>query len=324
MATRFSNGLVPLSALVQLDCGRWTAPTSAARWYALREKVWRERGVWLVITDGPNAYRSLANQHKARDEMCALGNCLAAAYPGTSSHGGTWWRPGVGWVDAMAFDISNWWAVPWEYFKAACASVGLHAGLITPDMAGGVSEWHHIIDLDPWGAIPAGLGATPFGVVEDKLEEGEMRGFAIETKSSKVFYVYGINDAERVSQAEASALKAANGGDEDTFVRVSSSQAALIIKGVKRRRARWQAAVGGAAADAVQGDLDEILSEIEALGDVTLSRADLQAGLESSVAQIVQDGVVNGLTAEQVQAAATAGVKDGLDGLTVSSTVTAT
>lgn len=317
MTTRWRNGEVPQSALVQLDCGRWTTPTTAARWYALRAKVWRERRVWLVISPGPNAYRSFSNQEKARQEMCDLGNCLAAAYPGTSSHGGTWYRPGIGWVDAMAYDVGNWWAVPWAYFKAACASVGLSAGLITPDMAGGASEWHHIIDLDPYGPIPAGLGATPFGVEE---EEEDMGIFCIESKSSKTFYVFDVNDAERVSQGEASAWKAAHGGRD--VPRVSSSQATTVIKGVKRRRARWQKAVGQAAGDSVDQELDAILAEIEELGDVTLSAEDVRAQLESSVAAIVADGVVNGMTAEAVRKAAQSGAESALAGLTITSTLT--
>lgn len=176
MATSYPNGSIPFSSLVELDSGggkHWTAPTSAAKWYALRAKVKREKGVTLEITPGWNAFRPLVEQYAARAWACNNGNCLAAAQPGSSSHGGTWSGPATGWqwADAMAFDVHNYWRVPWDYFKAACKAVGLLADGIPLSMSGGASERHHIIDLNPWGAIPAGLDAEEFTSEEDIKEK---------------------------------------------------------------------------------------------------------------------------------------------------------
>lgn len=173
--TTYRNGEVPASALVPLDSGtgnHLSTPASRARWYALRAKVRKERNVLLRLNPGYSAYRPLAIQKQYRAEACAAGNCYSAAVPGTSSHGGNWYRSGK-WVDAMAFDVDNWNAVPWTYFVRACASVGLSAGLITPEMANGASEWHHIIDLNPYSAIPAFDGSEPFPGQEEPGSERE-------------------------------------------------------------------------------------------------------------------------------------------------------
>lgn len=169
----YPNGSIPLDRLVPLDSGdgkHLTTPTSAARWYALRAKVLREKGVLLEITAGWNAYRPLREQYAARAWACNAGNCLGAAVPGSSSHGGTWSGPATGWVlrDAMAFDVHNYWRIPWDYFIAACKSVGLLADGIPLSMSGGVSEKHHIIDLDPWGPIPSHLNVEDFDVVTEQ------------------------------------------------------------------------------------------------------------------------------------------------------------
>lgn len=194
--TRYPNGSVPFNVLVELDSGKgkhWTTPASAVKWYALRAKVKREKGVTLKITDGWNAFRPLIEQHAARAYACNQGNCLGAAEPGKSSHGSTWAGPATGWawVDAMAFDVGNYWEVPWEYFKAACKAVGLLADGIPLSMSGGVSERHHIIDLNPWGAVPAGFGAVEF-ITGTTIQEDDM--IFIEDKDGKRGRAVAIGD----------------------------------------------------------------------------------------------------------------------------------
>lgn len=178
----YRNGEIPQGILVQLDTGggkHWTTPASAARWYALRAYVKATYGITLIITAGWNAYRPLAEQHAAREWACNRGNCLGAAYPSTSSHGGNWYRPGVGWVDAMAFDIGNWWLLSWDTWVKVCAKFGLLAGGIPLNVSGGVDERHHIIDLNPFGPVPAFSKAEAF--TAPKPKSGDVPMFQLVT-----------------------------------------------------------------------------------------------------------------------------------------------
>lgn len=155
---RYSNGYVSDDALVEMDSpGHRSTPTTAARFYLLRHNVERDHDVRLYITPGENGYRSIGGQHDARNEMTELGHPDWAATPGFSSHGGSWcddtFTNGE-WIDAMAFDIGNYWALPLETFFAECRKVGFLANAITPERTGGIYEPHHIIDLDPYGPSP--------------------------------------------------------------------------------------------------------------------------------------------------------------------------
>lgn len=159
MATKYQNGQVPASALVQLDTGNgyhMTSPYGRYVWYKLRALAKSRYGKTLHISPGYCAYRPLAAQKQAREDACNRGNCLAAAWPGTSSHGGTWedriYTKGVI-VDAMAFDIGDWSQLSWTQFKGLCESVGLIVGAITADDEGATEPWHVVL-LDPWRAVP--------------------------------------------------------------------------------------------------------------------------------------------------------------------------
>lgn len=169
---RYENGRIPAAALVTLDTGNGrhlATATSAVRWYLLRRNVLARTGVTLYITPGMNAYRDWDEQGVGRRNACAAGNCNAAASQGYSSHGGTWRYQGR-WVDAMAFDIGNYWAIPWAVFVEECARVGLRTGLITRAIAGIDEPWH-VIDLDPHGAAPHGLTLTKGADGVWRLEE---------------------------------------------------------------------------------------------------------------------------------------------------------
>lgn len=178
---RYENGRVPSDALVTLDSGNGrhlATPTTAIRWYLLRRNVKERTGVTLAISPGMNGYRNLAEQVTGRRNACAAGNCNAAASPGYSSHGGTWKHPrhtGGRWVDAMAYDIGNFWAIDWEVFEEECAKVGLRTGLITEEVAGIFEGWH-VIDLDPYGPAPHGLTLIRGEDGVHRLAEGTAAG----------------------------------------------------------------------------------------------------------------------------------------------------
>lgn len=213
----YRNGELPRSILVELDSGggkHWTTRASAARWYALRAWVKAEYGVTLKITEGANAYRDLANQKVARQWACDRGNCLGAAYPGTSSHGGNWYRPGVGWVDAMAFDVGNWWLLTWDAWVKACARFGLLAGGIPLNVSGGVDERHHIIDLNPFGPVPAGLETVEF---DDMATKQEIKDALYEVLTERP----GLGPGNR------------NHWDSLSFLASMTAQAVTTAKGIK-------------------------------------------------------------------------------------------
>ncbi|WP_308491010.1 hypothetical protein [Microbacterium terrisoli] len=163
--TRYRNGMVPTSALVQIDGEpyHYTSPKGLAMWHALQRNVLAKYKVKLRITPGWNAYRPFANQTFARNQACAAGNCNSAAVPGFSSHGGTWkdavYTNGVE-VDAMAFDVDNWAEIGEAAFFAEARKVGFLVDGIRAAVAGHREPWH-IIVLDPRGAIPASLESEP-------------------------------------------------------------------------------------------------------------------------------------------------------------------
>jgi len=145
-------------------------------WYALRRNVQAKYGKTLHITPGMNGYRDWAEQGVGRRNACAQGNCNAAAAQGYSSHGGTWRSSkytGGRWVDAMAFDIGDYWQIGQAAFYAEARAVGFQAGLITPEIAGIFEPWHLIV-FDPWGVIPASLDVTDFQE-DDVLNEDDKK-----------------------------------------------------------------------------------------------------------------------------------------------------
>lgn len=192
MATRYKNGQVPESALVQVDGEpyHYTSPKGLAMWHALKRNVQAKHGVTLRITAGKNAYRDMAGQEHARTQSCAAGNCNSAALPGWSSHGGTWidavFTDGV-WVDAMAFDVDNWADIGETAFFAEARAVGFLCDGITVARAGHREPWH-IIVLDPWGPIPASLNATTFEPAPREEEDEEMAraGFQFKATDGKL------------------------------------------------------------------------------------------------------------------------------------------
>ncbi|MFP7833142.1 hypothetical protein [Marisediminicola sp. LYQ134] len=111
-----------------------------------------------------------------------------------------------------------------------------------------------------------------------KHQEDDMLLFNIgKSRGGSGFYIAGINDAEGITQSEATAIaRAASGTGKpkykdgtDVFRKISPSLGIQIIEGVKRRRTRWykaQARATGREVDAnfddINRDLDELIREI--------------------------------------------------------------
>jgi len=186
---KYANGRIPAGVLFTVASGTdsngyWEFQFSQgtwAKWQAAKRYAENKWGRTLYIRTGWNVYRPLNIQQQARDRACAQGNCLGAAWPGTSSHGGTWSssrHTGGRLVDALAIDVDPnglTWAQVWE----ACRTAGFLCGAITKDIAGIDEPWH-IIDLDPWRAVPASEGAEPFPeqnpVEESEEDDMKMKG----------------------------------------------------------------------------------------------------------------------------------------------------
>lgn len=152
--SRYKNGQVPDGALVKLASGTngdgyWEhllPPATVRKHQSLVGLGQERRRRTLTITTGWNGYRPLPAQRTARTNACARGRCGDAAFPGSSSHGGEYQG-----ADAMAIDYGNWSWV-WgsrEAFYEACREVGLVPGMFSWE------PWH-VIDRDPWAAVPAG------------------------------------------------------------------------------------------------------------------------------------------------------------------------
>jgi hypothetical protein len=171
----YANGYIPADLLVTFERGynstdgHWNHSLSAAtysRHLALVNRAYARTGRTLTISSGWGAYRPYAAQVIARN---VYGN--GAAWPGTSSHGGFWEGR-----QTLAMDYSNW---SWVYggdraaFAADCAAVGLTANMIVPSRGYPDEPWH-VIDLDPWSAVPAGGGETEFDMPLDGADIGKI------------------------------------------------------------------------------------------------------------------------------------------------------
>lgn len=115
----------------------------------------------------------------------------------------------------------------------------------------------------PAPAVESSKPITPSTTTDPEGED--MRYMAVVSTKGPLFYVYGIDDAEQISQEEASALKKAAGGADDTFQRVNAIQGRTIINGIKRRRQRKYAAQAGATSDVLEPRFDEMLAELDAI-----------------------------------------------------------
>jgi hypothetical protein len=182
----YKNGFIPLDLLVVFFRGRndvdgdyyhALSPATYARHLALVERARRRTGRKLVISGGWSAYRPYAAQVHAQ-QIWGRG----AAEPGTSSHGGFWEGR-----QTLAMDYGNWAYVYGNgdgrdtpdkraAFFDDCRAVGLSPNLISPQRGYPDEPWH-VVDLDPWSAVPASVDVRPFPEEEpeDESEEDEMK-----------------------------------------------------------------------------------------------------------------------------------------------------
>jgi hypothetical protein len=161
----WSNGEIPYDVVsVVLDSGtdengfyelRCT-PAFAARWKSAKAYALAHFGKTFYARTGWNIYRPLFSQRTARTNACNEGNCSAAAYPGSSSHGGDW----NGRV-CLAVDVDPN-GLSWAQIDEAMTAAGFSAGLITAAISSipGGEPWHYI-DFNAFGPVPADMDATP-------------------------------------------------------------------------------------------------------------------------------------------------------------------
>ncbi|MGW9587510.1 glycoside hydrolase domain-containing protein [Microbacterium sp. NPDC055455] len=173
----YSNGYIPENLLVTFATGwnrtdgDWKHQLSPGTYAKYRALVARSPGGKLQVTPGWGAYRPYYAQVIARR---IFGN--GAAVPGTSSHGGYWEGR-----QTLAIDFHNWGSIyGWDQSRwfADCRAVGLTPGMIMRSRGYPDEPWH-VIDLDPWGAVPAGT-ATPLKEWDEMATKQEIKDAIVE------------------------------------------------------------------------------------------------------------------------------------------------
>lgn len=160
MTPRYSNGEVPERLLITFATGwlpvegTWKhqlPPSSYRKHLALVALAKKNTGRTLKVSEGWGAYRPRRIQVYARKIHGRW-----AAVPGTSSHGMFWENR-----QCAATDYGNWgYVYNWDRaaFYRDVRAVGLVPGLISESRGYPDEPWH-VVDLDPWAAVPAGGGS---------------------------------------------------------------------------------------------------------------------------------------------------------------------
>lgn len=169
MAFTYANGRVPESRLVTFATGwlpnegTWKhqlPPATYRKHVALVALALANTGRTLKVSEGWGAYRPRHIQEYAKKI-----HGIYAATPGTSSHGMFWEGR-----QCAAIDYGNWSFVyggDRAAFYRDVRSVGLVPGLISPHRGYPDEPWH-VVDLDPWAAVPSG-GGSAFVPEEDDM-----------------------------------------------------------------------------------------------------------------------------------------------------------
>jgi GH25 family lysozyme M1 (1,4-beta-N-acetylmuramidase) len=146
----YANGEVPTSLLLQRpSAGKdpcLMMPGTAAKHDRLVQ-LGAAYG-WVPLVSGPaDAYRRLAVQESYWNSMPSG----QAAYPGTSSHGGTF-DFGDGAVEQGAVDYGNWYEIGWDLFQQLTKQAGFVPGVFI-GRPGIPDEYWHVFDPSPWDAV---------------------------------------------------------------------------------------------------------------------------------------------------------------------------
>jgi hypothetical protein len=265
----YPNGEVPYSVVSVVlakgidSNGPWEmrcTPAFAARWTYAKHLAEKRYGRTLYIRTGWNIYRPLKVQISARDRACALGNCLAAAFPRYSSHGGNWQKR-----DCLAVDVDPN-GLTWDQVDVVMREAGFSVGLITEAISGvpGGERWHYI-DFRAFGPVPTFASFTPptafvpIEVLDQKEDDMRLARIGARTASGRRFFLLAAETAEEVTRTEAAALLHAG----VPVQQVEHDRVSVIVRGVRRR----VAAKAKAADDDVIARLDALAAEIDALDE---------------------------------------------------------
>ena len=157
----YRNGEVPAGLLVTFASGwlpnegTWKhqlPPATYRKHLALVALAKLNAGRTLKVSEGWGAYRPRHIQEYAKKI-----HGIYAATPGTSSHGMFWEGR-----QCAAIDYGNWSYVYGgnrAAFYRDVRAVGMVPGLISPARGYPDEPWH-VVDLDPWAAVPAGSGSS--------------------------------------------------------------------------------------------------------------------------------------------------------------------
>ena len=153
----YPNGEVPTSLLVQRpSAGKdpcLMMPGTAAKHDRLVQ-LGAAYG-WVPLVSGPaDAYRTIGVQQYYWDTM-PRGQ---AAYPGTSSHGGTY-DFGDGAVEQGAVDYGNWSEIGWDLFQQLTRQAGFVPGVFV-GRPGIPDEFWHVFDPKPWDAASGNVATA--------------------------------------------------------------------------------------------------------------------------------------------------------------------
>lgn len=161
MSFSYRNGYVPDDKLITFASGWLPAegawkhqlpPDTYVKHVALVALAKRNTGRDLKPTEGWSCYRPFSVQVYAKKVYG-----IWAATPGTSSHGMFWEGK-----QCAAIDYGNWSYVyngDRSAFYRDVRAVGLTPGLISTERGYPDEPWH-VVDLDPWAAVPASGGGS--------------------------------------------------------------------------------------------------------------------------------------------------------------------
>lgn len=156
----YANGEVPTNLLVTRPCAGKDLcvmmPGTAAKFDRLVALGQAEHGWTPVVSGAADGYRTIGMQWSYWNTL----PYPQAAYPGTSSHGGTYDGRESG-----AVDIGNWGDVGQDVFFDLARRAGFQPGYFDGTAGKPLEQWH-IIDWSPWD-VPAPT-PTPVPILSEE------------------------------------------------------------------------------------------------------------------------------------------------------------